>query len=146
MLTRLDYCNSVHANIPLYHVHKLERVLNACIRFICKISINNHNLLLFYKECHISPIQYRIKYKLCLIAFKIVNNLAPQYLTDTTYFYRPLQENLRIGNDCFILNSKHSIQNSTSHKTCVSWNVLLYVLLAETCLTKFKKYLKTTYF
>ena len=109
ILSCLDYCNSVYANIPLYLVHKLERVLNVCIRFICNIPMNNHNFLLYYKECHILPIQYRIKYKLCLIAFKIVNNLAPQYFTDTTYFYRPLRENLRIGNDRFILNSRHHV-------------------------------------
>ena len=29
---------------------------------------------------------------------------------------------------------------------CVSWNALPYVLHAETCLTKFKKDLKTIYF
>ena len=29
---------------------------------------------------------------------------------------------------------------------CVSWNALAYVLRTETCLTKFKKDLKTTYF
>ena len=90
--------------------------------------------------------QYRIKYKSCLIAFKIVNNLAPQYLTDTTYFYRSLRKNLRIGNDRFILNSRYHIQNSISHKMCVSWNALPYVLRPEICLTKFKKDLKTTYF
>ena len=73
----------------------------------------NHNMNHNYKECHFLPIQYRIKYKLCLIAFKIVNNLAPQYLTGTTFFYRLLRENLRIGNDHFILNSRHHIQNST---------------------------------
>ena len=74
-----DYCNSVYANIPLYLVHKLERVLNACIRFICNIPMNNHNLLSYYKECHILPIKYCIKNKLCLITFKIVNKLAPKY-------------------------------------------------------------------
>ena len=130
----------------MYLLYKLERVLNACIRFICNITMNNHNLLPYYKECHILPIQYRIKYKLCLIAFKIVNNLAPQYLTDTSYFCRSLRENLRIGNDHFVLNSKHHIQNSISHKRCVSWNALPYVLRTEICLTKFKKDLKTTYF
>ena len=31
ILSRLDYCNSAYANIPLYLVYKLERVLNACI-------------------------------------------------------------------------------------------------------------------
>ena len=41
--------------------HPEERVLNACIRFICNIPMNNHNLLPYYKECHILPIQYRIK-------------------------------------------------------------------------------------
>ena len=61
ILLRLDYCNSVYANIPLYLVHKLERLLNACIRFICNIPMNNHNLLPYYRECHILPIQYRIK-------------------------------------------------------------------------------------
>ena len=88
ILSHLDYCNSVYANIRLYLVHKLERVglFNACIRFICNIPMNNHYLLPYYKDCHILLIQYRKKYKLCLIAFKIVNNLAPQYLTDTTYF------------------------------------------------------------
>ena len=108
--------------------------------------MNNHNLLPYYKECHILPIQYRINYKLCLIAFKIVNNLASQYLTDATYFYTPLRENLRIGNDRFILNSRHHIQNSISHKMCISWNALPYVLRAKICLTKFKKDLETTYF
>ena len=29
---------------------------------------------------------------------------------------------------------------------CVSWNALPYVLRTESCLTKFKKDLKTTYF
>ena len=61
ILSRLDFCNSVYANIPLYFVHKLERVLNACIRFICNIPMNNHNLLSYYKECHILPILYRMK-------------------------------------------------------------------------------------
>ena len=61
ILSRLDYCNSVYANIPLYLVHKLERVFNACIRFICNIPMNNHNLLPYYKERHILPILYRIK-------------------------------------------------------------------------------------
>ena len=126
----------------ILHVHKLERVLNACIRFICNIRMNNHNLLPYYKECHILPIQYRIKYKLCLITFKIVNNLAPQYLTDTTYFHRLLRENLRIGNDRFILNSRHHIQNSISHKMCVSWNALPYVLRLKPVLQSLKKILK----
>ena len=53
ILSRLDYCNSVYANIPLHLVHKLERVLDTFIRFICNILMNNHNLLLYYKECHI---------------------------------------------------------------------------------------------
>ena len=76
ILSYLDYCNSVYANIPLYLFHKLEKELNACIRFISNIPMNNHNLLSYYKECHILPIQYRIKYKLCLIAFKIVYSIT----------------------------------------------------------------------
>ena len=49
---------------------------------------------------------------------KVVNKLAPQHFTDTIYFFKTLQENLRIRNDCFILNLKHHAQNSISHKMC----------------------------
>ena len=61
ILSRLDYCNSVNADIPLYLVHKLERVVNACIRFICNIPMNNHNLLPYYKSGYITnPVSYKV--------------------------------------------------------------------------------------
>ena len=81
IISRLDYCNSLYACTPQYLLNKLKKVLNACIRFIFNLPLYSRiSLLPYYKECHILPIDYRIRYKLCLIVFKILNDIAPVYL------------------------------------------------------------------
>ena len=84
IISRIDYCNSLYACLPHYLLRRLERLLNGCIRFIFNILIFNHNLFSYYFNSHILPIEYRIKYKLCLIVglHKILNNLSPKYLTN----------------------------------------------------------------
>ena len=88
IISRLDYCNCLHACIPHYLLQKLEKVLNACIRFIYNISLTNHDLINYYADSYILPIEYRINNKLCLTIHKILNNLAPQYLSNLFYTYR----------------------------------------------------------
>ena len=90
IISRIDYCNTLYACLPHYLLRRLERLLNACIRFIFNISIFNHNLLSCYFNSHILPIEYRIKYKLCLTVYKILNNLSPEYLTNLVIVYKPL--------------------------------------------------------
>ena len=98
-ISRIDYCNSLYACLPHYLLQRLERLLNACIRFIFNILIFNHNLLSYYFNSHILPIEYRIKYKLCLTVHKILNNLSPKYLTNLVIVYKPWKKNLRSGKD-----------------------------------------------
>ena len=125
VVSRLDYCNCLYACIPYYLLRKLEKVLNACIRFIYDISLFNHDLIDYYVDSHIMPIEYRIKYKLCLLVYKILNNLAPQYLSNLFCIYKPLRENLRIGDDSFIITTTHHIEKTISHKMCQNWNLLV---------------------
>ena len=42
------------------------------------------------KALHILPVQYRIKYKICLTVFKILNGLSPDYLKDKVTSVIPL--------------------------------------------------------
>ena len=92
IISRIDYCNNLYACLAHYLLCRLERLSNACIRFIFNISIFNHNLLLYYFNSHILPIEYHIKYKLCLTVHKILNNLLSKYLTNLVIVYKPLKK------------------------------------------------------
>ena len=146
IISRLDYCNYLYACIPHYLLQKLEKVLNACIRFIYDIPLTNYDLINCYADSHILTIEYRIKYKLCLTVHKILNNLAPQYLSNLFYTYIPLRENLRLGDDCFIIVTEHHIEKTISHKMCITWNSLPLAVCSYRQLHIFKKNLTKFYF
>ena len=146
VVSRIDYCNCLYACIPQYLLRKLEKVLNACIRFIYNVPITNHDLTEYYIDCHILPIVYRIPYKLCLLVYKILNSLAPQYLTSLFYIYKPLRENLRVADDSFIIVTDHQHEKTISYKMCKSWNMLPLTLRSCKNLNTFKTKLKTFYF
>ena len=133
----------LYACLPHYLLRRLERLLNACIRFIFNISIFNHNLLSYYFNSHILPIKYRINYKLCLTVHKILNNLSPKYLTNLVIAYKPLKENLRSGKDNWIINTTHHISKTISHQMCLIWNFLPKSLRSCNQTNVFKKELKT---
>ena len=100
----------------------------------------------YYVDRHIMPIEYRIKYKLCLLVYKILNNLAPQYSSNLFCIYKPLRENLRIGDDSFIITTTHHIEKTISHKMCQNWNLLPLSLRSCKNFDVFKKKLQTFYF
>ena len=92
------------------------------------------------------PIEYQIKYKLCLTVHKILNNSAPQYLSNLFYTYTLLQENLRLEDDCFIIVTEYQTEKTISHKMCITCNLLPLALHSCRQLHIFKKNLKTFYF
>ena len=95
IISRLDYCNSLYSRCSQYLVNKLHKVLNACIRYICNMSVYNHTALLpFFKQCCILSLKYRIQFKLCLMIFKILNNLSPTCLNKLFKIYVPFRDNL----------------------------------------------------
>ena len=60
--------------------------------------------------------------KPCLIVYKLLNNLAPEYLSDLFYVYKPFCKNLRSENDHTITNTGHHIEKTISYNMCVIWN------------------------
>ena len=55
----------------------------------------------YLKEVHFLTIEYRIKYKVVLLTFKCINNLAPTYLNQLISMKAGLQS-LRTGDDYFL--------------------------------------------
>ena len=82
IISKLDYCNSLYYNLPKKRLKKLQSVLNGGVRFIYNITDRNEDLMPYYKKAHILPVMQRLFFKVCLLCFKVVNGIAPNYLCE----------------------------------------------------------------
>ena len=142
VLSKLDYCNSLLANVPGYLIKKLQRVMNAGIRFIYDIRKRQH-VTPYLKMAHFLPVIYRIKFKLCLLVFKSINGLAPTYLSEIMNFHTPA---LRGGRDELLLDIPTKKERTIFYEMCVSWNALPLLIRKTETVSEFKKLTKTHYF
>ena len=101
ILSRLDYCNSLLFGINQEDLSKLQRIQNAAARLILKRKPFAHSLPILY-ELHWLPVKERIHYKIALLCFKCLNDLAPSYLSDLLEIYSP-NRHLRSSYDKSIL-------------------------------------------
>ena len=147
----LDYCNVVLVSAKKGYINKLQKLLNSAARFIFNLSGKKRRFSItpYLMKLHILPVEFRIKYKLCLLVFKCIHGRAPQYLCDL------LNENivfsrLRSSNDLFLLNegapnSKYG-EGAFSYAAPHEWNMLPTNLKSCTTIESFKSSLKTYYF
>jgi len=146
VISRLDYCNALYANLPKVHLRKLQSVLNACIRFIYNLPVGSC-VESFSKLAHILPVESRILYKLCTIVFKILNGTAPHYLQNKVSFRIPPDTgiNLRSTLNTMMLEIPR-FENTCAFKMAKAWNNLPFSIRNCHSLSKFKSDLKTHLF
>jgi len=77
--SRLDYCNSLLYNIPSKDILKLQWVQNCLARFVIQSPRFTHSGPLL-KYLHWLPVQSRIIFKLCTIAYQSLSSGEPSYL------------------------------------------------------------------
>ena len=90
---RLDNCNSLLLGSPDYIIQKLQRVQNCAARLVAGQPRAAH-IRPVLKELHWLPVEQRITFKVLLLTFKALNNLAPPYLSQLIVPYNPTR-NLR---------------------------------------------------
>ena len=90
---RLDNCNSLLLGSPKYMIQKLQRVQNCAARLVAGQPRAAH-ICPVLKELHWLPVEQRITFKVLLLTFKALNNLAPPYLSQLIVPYNPTR-NLR---------------------------------------------------
>ena len=79
--SRLDYCNSLLHGIPKYKTDRLQCVHNIAARIVARCPKFTNIAPVLY-ELHWLPIYKRIVFKLLLLVYRSVNQLAPLYLCE----------------------------------------------------------------
>jgi hypothetical protein len=79
--SHVDYCNALLAGIPQYQVQRIQRVLNAAARLIHHCPRFSHITPVLI-ALHWLPVKYRVEFKIALLVYKSLNNMAPIYISE----------------------------------------------------------------
>ena len=148
--SRMDYCNALLFGITKRNLKRLQRVQNRVARLCLGIRKYDRipNLSLLHK-LHWLPVSYRIEFKLLLITYKCLNNLAPSYLSELISV-RCMDRTLRSSAGLLLDIPKSMTKTFGDRAFSVSaprlWNALPLHLRSAESITKFKKELKTHFF
>ena len=125
-----------------------QRIQNCAARLTAKIKKYDH-ITPILNELHWLPIEKRIVFKILLFMYKVLHNLAPQYISDLVTRYKPTRT----------LRSSTSIQFTIpSYRTAFYgsrpfavagpslWNALPLTVRSATTPHSFKRALKTHLF
>ena len=88
--SRLDYCNSLLYGIPKHKTDRLQCVHNIAARIVARCPKFTNITPVLY-ELHWLPIYKRIVFKLLLLVYRSVNQLAPTYLCELLKPYEEVQ-------------------------------------------------------
>ena len=150
IFSTIDYCNVFLLGATDKDLKPLRLVINRAIRFVLNIRYDEH-VTPYYKQLHFLPIRQRIKFKACLIGFKIYHGQSPIYLQDEFEKYHPtchVQLREGPGRDTFMFDfdpddKKHSRLTS---KIKEEWNSLSLTTRKSETLAIFKRKLKSELF
>ncbi len=88
MTSRPDYCNALLVGCPASSISKLQIVQNVAARVFTRSRKYDH-ITPILQSLHWLPIKIRISYKILLLAYKALNDLAPAYQTNLLSHYNP---------------------------------------------------------
>ena len=141
ILSRLDYCNVLLVGISATQIKKLQKVLNAAIRYIFNLN-KRQSVHSYGKTCHFLPVKFRIFYKSCLTVYKTLYNLAPAYLEELAQPMLRNRDNLRSELDYLLLQYPNS-SKTLRYYLVNNWNSLPFELRCIPTIERFKSSLKT---
>ena len=78
----MDYCNSLYYGLPKYLLKRLRSIQNSAARLIIQASKFDRVTLVLIK-LHWLSVRFRIMFKILLMVYKCLHDMAPPYLADT---------------------------------------------------------------
>ena len=147
--SRIDNYNALLFGLPHNLISKLQHLLNAAARVIAGVGKYEH-ISHILQELHWLPVEQRIIFKINLLTFKCLNNLAPSYLSELLVLHKPTRT-LRSSSDTTILKTvKYNLKNygfrSFSVHAPLQWNALPLHVRSANNVSTFKSRMKTYLF
>ena len=146
VLSRLDCGNATLAGSPSYMFDKLQSVLNAAARLISKRRFENVTPLL--RDLHWLRVPQRVEYKLSILVYRCLHNLAPEYLCDELRRVADISSRQRLRSSStsalIVPQTLLSTVGDRAFPTAASrvWNSLPHHVTSAPSLQTFKKRLK----
>ena len=152
VLSRLDYYNSLYIGLPDSELRFLQMILNSAARIVRQLPrFSREHITPICIELHFLPIKARIKYKICLLAFKALTLSQPIYIRNMLTFKNWKTSMNLTSTDRQLLEAPFlsglvSVRRCFSYTAPRLYNTLDEELKRMECLDGFKNKLKTSIF
>ena len=145
VLCHLDYCNSLLFNMPDSQISKLQLIQNSAARLITGHRKFSH-IAPVLEQLHWLPVQVRINFKILLLTFQCLHDMAPTYLKELLVQYVPsrnLRSSHRYLSQCPKFSTKYYGERTFLFAAASLWNTLPIKIKEANSVNFLKTLLKT---